>query len=499
MNCFLTRFLAAGFLLLLPSLLFARQIVIGSGTGAVFKNDMGGLKPGDTLAIRAGEYDAGGSFSHLSRITIVNYRGIVRFTHALTFSHLSDVVFSGTGQPGLEYGFSFRKMHGDAVVFEGPCKRFTVAQCEFRDVEGSAYDASHTFVKYSGDSAGLALNRVRFTGQRLVHSGPFFTGSFAACPLFENVLDSVSFTGVVVDSTMSEGPQLLAHSIYHFLVSDWKVTGPAPNAHRDFGIIQTMGNGTVRNFYRHGGWGYIWRNWNAGLNERGESWIYNCIDLASNHYGTVDTRIEAVDTSVGNSIPFCRGGNMHVFNNTSGNKRADSYVTVLVVVGDFFSAAGYKTEVRNNLCFNNLTDNANKMFKQNTMDPLPDTSNNIYCDDPIAAGLLLDTVECQLNPKGWAINGGVPTPRVITDFAGIRRPVGEGQDIGAREYPDAAVNPPRPAAIVPVAPFRWKRTLAGVGFALFVAGGLYLTAKKAFRKPKGRSTLSPRELNSRRS
>ena len=104
------------------------------------------------------------------------------------------------------------------------------------------------------------------------------------------------------------------------------------------------------------------------------------------------------------------------------------------VAGRFFSENGYTLEIRNNLCFNNATDNANRMVKQNTSDPLTDTSNNIYVADPVAAGILLDTIECRLNPAGAAIDRAVTIPYIHSDIGGVPRPLGSAADIGAREY-----------------------------------------------------------------
>jgi hypothetical protein len=198
----------------------------------------------------------------------------------------------------------------------------------------------------SGDSSTLALYKISFHYQKLLHSEPLFTGSWAANSLFQNVVDSISFLHIIVDSTASDVCQVLGHSIYRMLASHWKVSGPCPNGKHDAGIFPTSGNGKVCNIYRKGGWGYLWRIWNLGLNGRADSYLYNCIDLYTDNYRTIDTRIEPADPTTGSRIPFVRGANMHVLNNTIGNKRTINYVSQLVIAGNFCSENGYSLEVR---------------------------------------------------------------------------------------------------------------------------------------------------------
>jgi hypothetical protein len=413
----------------------AHTLVIGTGSGSVIKTDMKGLRPGDTLAIRSGFYEKGGAFSNLSGISITNQGGPVTFGQTVSLGSLSGVGIRGNGVKGLFYGIRFQDMKGTAFFVEAPCNHLSIAYCAYQNLDGVVLDASRFFIRYTGDTATMALYKTVISHQKLLHSGPLFTGSWASTGSFQNVVDSIAFLDIVIDSSGSEGNQVIGNSVYRMLADHWIITGPNPNGKHDVGIFQIAGNGTLRNIYRRNGWGYLWRLWNVGLNGRTDSYLYNCIDLSSDAYGTVDYRIAADDTTTGNRIPFCRGGNMHILNNTSGNKQnATHYVSVLVVAGRFFSENGYTLEIRNNLCFNNATDNANRMVKQNTSDPLTDTSNNIYAADPIAAGILLDTIECRLNPAGAAIDRAVTIPYIHSDIGGMRRPSGSAADIGAREY-----------------------------------------------------------------
>ncbi len=442
---------------------------------------MQGLHPGDTLAIRSGNYEKGGSFSNLKNITIINSGGILDFGQSVSLGRLSHVSISGAGVKGLKYGIRFQHYKGNAFTLAGSCSRLSISFCEYINMDGTVLDASTFFTVYNGDPATLALFRTTISNQKLVHSGALFVGSWASTASFQNVVDSIAFLNIIIDSTESDVVQVLGSSIYRLMASDWRITGPCPNGKHDAGIFQTHGNGTLRNIYRRGGWGYLWRVWNVGLNGRADSYVYNCIDLSSDCYGTLDVRMEAEDTTTGNQVPYCRGASMHVLNNTSGNKKnAVHYVSVLVIAGQFFSKNGYVLEIRNNLSFNTATDNANTLVKQNTEDPLTDTSNNIYVADPIASGILLDTVDCRLNPSGRAIDRAVSIPFINSDIDGIRRPVGKAADIGAREFPNVNAAPGVHASI--------PKKYVFIGIGLIAVAALILTVKKAAGKGSGNST-----------
>jgi hypothetical protein len=428
-------FMLCFLILSMPS--FSHIVYKGKGSGSFVQNDMTGLTPGDTLAIRAGRYERGGSFSNLTGITITNDQGVVEFGNTVTLGNLKMVSFSGNGWKKEFYGFRFQNMSGDAFALQAPCQSMVISYCEYLHLRGIAFNASQFFTRYNGNPSGFALYKTAFYYQKLLHSGPFFIGSWAANAEFQNVVDSIAFLHFIIDSTASDGNQVLGHSIYRMLASHWKVTGPCPNGNHDVGIFQISGNGTVCNVYRKGGWGYLWRIWNLGLNGRAESYLYNCIDLSSDNYGTIDTRIDPSDTTTGNKIPFCRGGSMHILNNTTGNKRTLNYVSQLVIAGNFCSSNGYRLEVRNNLCFNNIAVGTDPIIKQNTGDPIQDTSNNLYSANPIRAGILRDTILCYLNPGGRAIGQAIPYSFITSDIDGFPRPRGKSSDIGARESGDS--------------------------------------------------------------
>jgi hypothetical protein len=442
---------------------FPHTVFTGSGSGSLIQNDMNGLKPGDTLAIRSGYYEKGGSFSNLRGITIINYLGIVDFGNTVSLGNLSMVSLTGGGWKKAVYGIRFRNVKGDAFLLLSSCNSLSISYCEYYNLDGNVFNASHFFMTYNGDHTTMALYKTSFHYQKLVHTGALFVGSWASNALFQNVVDSIAFLHIIVDSTSSDVCQVLGHSIYHMLASHWKITGPCPNGKHDAGIFQISGNGTVCNIYRRGGWGYLCRIWNLSLNGRADSYMYNCIDLGTVNYGTIDTRIDASDTTTGNRSPFIRGANMHILFNTVGNKRTINYVSQLVIAGNFYPANGYTLEVRNNLCFNTVAVGADPIIKKNTSDMLADTSNNLYTADPIGSGILMDTIECKLNPSGPAIGRALTNTMISTAIDGIPRPAGKSSDIGAREFSGTLTRPDSNHGSLP-----GKWLFQGVGFLLFV-------------------------------
>ncbi len=456
---------------------YSHTLLIGSGRGSVQQSGMAGLQSGDTLAIRSGYYENGGSFDKLENITIVNFEGIVDFGKTVGLGNLRGVSITGNGWKNAVYGFRFRNLKGDAFLLQAPCSHFRLSYCEYNNIDGTAFNASQYFTTYTGDTSGFALYKARFSYQKLIHSGPLFIGSWAAPKEFKNVVDSISFLHVIVDSTNSDVCQVLGQSVYRLYASNWRVTGPCPNGKHDAGLFQTAGNGTVCNIYRKDGWGYIWRVWNIGLNGRADSYLYNCIDLNTDNYGTIDSRMEASDTTTGNEAPFLRGASMHVLNNSIGNKRTHGYVSQLVITGHFCASSGYRLEVRNNLCFNTVATGYDPIIKQNTNEPLTDTSNNLYTADPIAAGILQDTIECMLTPSSRAIDQGINIPFIKSDIDGVPRPVGRSSDIGAREFPDAsAIVYPKQVVFYK----KWPFILLGSALILTIA---FVSSKKNRKNP----------------
>lgn len=363
----------------------------------------------------------------------------VVFAGPIYISGLTNVTISGNGEAGLTYGF-LSTNKSDVFQVQGKCSGLRIYNFDNTGV-GLFFDASGSgLAVYNGTPSTKLLLNTALGNIRLISSGLLLQGSYGACTDFKNVIDSIAIFNVIITNTTSTGQEVAGASIYHLDAHDWTVVGPCPNGKTDVGIVQINGNARVHNINRNGGYGYVMRIINVGLDGVSESYLYNCIDINSWQYGTIDTRVDPGQFIGGTTVPFCIGGNIHILNNTTGNKtQADNYTTVLAIVGSF---TGYKCEIRNNLSFNTFQIQANKMIQMNASDPMPDTSNNQYYTSAQIGAVLVDQVNCFLTPNSPAIDKGVASSLVTTDIAGVSRPQGKATDVGARELVQSVTPPP---------------------------------------------------------
>jgi hypothetical protein len=99
-----------------------------------------------------------------------------------------------------------------------------------------------------------------------------------------------------------------------------------------------------------------------------------------------------------------------------------------------------------------------------------------FVEKSLKDGILVDTIECKLNPYGPAIDRAITYSFIPTDIDGVTRPTGKSADIGAREFPDpAAIIYPKQGVL------QKKWTVIGLGSAL-IAIILIVSAKKARKK-----------------
>jgi len=407
-----------------------KTVVIGNGSGFVSKISMDGLEAGDVLAIAPGSY-SGGEFSNLKNISIINNNGLVIFTGTVSLNALTNTIISGTGAKNIFYGIQFSSFSKNAFATRGNFYGLRIYNCEFLHVDGNILDVSDNGAVYTGDTSSIKLYKATLANLRLSGCGILLQGFYGTPEKLTDVIDSISIYNIKIDSTLTNGQEVAAGGIYRMDIHDWKINGYNINKNStgDIGMIHTSGNGRVYNIYRHGGRGYIWRQWNIGLNGVGESYIYNVIDLATNAYGFIDTRIDNTYFTGGDKVPFTTGGNMHIFNNTIGNKTDDHYVTPVVILGGQY---GYKTEVRNNLAFNikgfMMNNNSGSEFNQ------ADSSTNLIFNSSQILDVLSDTIYCLIrHKKSPVVDKGTNIPFIKTDIGGVPRPHGDAFDIGARE------------------------------------------------------------------
>ncbi len=266
--------------------------------------------------------------------------------------------------------------------------------CSFNGVQGNVVDASGYYTQYTGDTSTLKLYRTSIANFSLNNSGLLLQGSWGVPNDLNDVIDSLSIANVTVTQTSSNGQEVAAIA-YRVNMHNWNITynGANPVA-GDCGEFVIYGNGRLYDVYSHGGRGYLARWWNVGLNGTGTSYIYNNIDLATNAYGFIDTRIDATMFTGGTSVPYTTGGSIYIWNNISGNKTdINGYIAPFAVIGGF---GGYTCEVKNNVGFNTVNGTGSLGIIQDNSGGswAVDSSNNRYVTAANALAYFADTVNC---------------------------------------------------------------------------------------------------------
>ncbi|MBS1665992.1 MAG: hypothetical protein JST58_01305 [Bacteroidetes bacterium] len=430
---------------LLPLLLIlylhtnANIVRIGNGTGKISKISMQGLRHGDTLAITAGTY-TGGEFGNLHDITIINYGGLVTFTGSWNIggqwsggTFFYNVVFSGSGSSEF-YGFVFRGIAGNVIDCNLPTNaRPGMYGLRFERMRfintGVCFNLYGNRVVYDGTDATFKLRNSSFryikcdTTEQLVNAAAFPN---------QGLLDSIDIHHCIVNQCQTDGV-VVAGSLFRFNIHDnvFRFNGNQPGS-TDIGNFFLLGNGQLHNNYMYGGRGYITRLIVASLGPTiTETYIYNNIQLATSIYGGVDIR---GNSSNYNGSPYVTNGNVHIINNTIGNKSAANQYTNAILV--LYPMAGH-VELKNNLAFNTYQSQPNDdhIIMNFSGGNQPLVSNNRYYDSlQILGTVLADTnLFCELASESSLIGAGIYFPNIHTDFKDSARPnppsIG-AQDIG---------------------------------------------------------------------
>jgi len=424
----------------------AKTVVIGNGTGSVSQTSMTGLTPGDVLAIRPGSY-TGGNFSNLSGITIINNGGLVTFTGFVTLANNVDVTISGTGLSSLQYGFAFS---GGGFNITSRCQGLRLYNF-YANKTGRFIDVSEnqTTTTYNGTANSIRLQNATLANLRLINCGNMICGSFGHAYNLANFVDSIAAYNIIYDSVPDIGQVVSAANIYRFDFHDMTIHLPSTvHSGKDIGVFSINGGtGQLHNIYRSGGWGWLIRIFGAAIgNVPGDVWVYDNIDLNGTCYGTAEVRSDSIEWSNTNNL--LTGINIHIINNTGGNKidNFGTYTTAVALIPNL--VPGYTAEVRNNLAFNNQNPGragGGVEFWQPANPPV--MSNNFYYNDYNAAGLV-DAVNCFLKSTSPVVDAGTTVSRTNKDFAGVSRPQGKAYDAGAREFNQ---NTPPPTNQAPVA------------------------------------------------
>ena len=418
------------FLICTGSELYAKTVIIGTGSGSVTVNGMSGLAPGDILAMTPGNY-TGATFSNLNGITITNNGGLVSFSGSIYFTSNINITFIGNGAPGITYGFKLQNIAADAMFTYGNHTSCTWSNMEFVNIGGQAINSQNAMINYDGvNNSTKAHYLCKFLNMHLDHVGSF-TNNYKGPTT--NVQDSCEYAYITVDNSPTWN-QMDAIGLYRGNFHHWILNSNLVHGQNDQGEFIIYGNANIHHMFRTGHhWGWLVRFFHMSLGQPTDIHVYNNVDVGSISYGLCEWRIPV------GSI----GGNIYVYNNTTGNRQnVSNYTTAIFLSYD--STPGYQAFVANNLMFNCVPGPADATKKGviNFGVAKINNSNFLYYDNPITAGVLQDTVNCYLKAGSPAIDAGVNIPWIKDDLGGVSRPQGNAFDIGGREFNSGAPPPP---------------------------------------------------------
>lgn len=364
---------------------FGATFTLGSGSGTLQLTSMSGHSYGDSALCVPGTYSSA-TFSNIQGIKFFNNGGFVFITGGTTMGLDSGCLWNGGTWSGSQFGFVFE----NSITWSNRWVRDTMTGFEFSGVGTclsisgniSVYDQINSYTK---TMRGCVFNNLLEN-----NSTQLFQGTFAAVTALQNVLDSISVSNLTITNDQGDGNQIQVNGIYHLHASYWTKVGGTATGTTDVGMIQIVGNAVVDHVYRNGGYGYIMRICSAGLNSTAvNSYLYDCIDVNTKKYGSLDCRSGEDFSGVSYSgVSGLIVADVFELNNTTGNKTdtaVSPYTAVLGVIGDM-SPAEY--HAHNNFCYNNKRYQSNALYQLNTSDAM-DTSNNFY--QPTASFSLQDS------------------------------------------------------------------------------------------------------------
>ena len=420
-------------LFFLPLTIFANHFTIGTGSGGLTLTSMSGHSSGDTALVTPGTYSSG-DFENLTGITIMNNGGLVTFNGSVYIANLTNCTIYGGGQNGLTYGFYFTGFNNTAIP-TGRLTNVKISRIYVYNTQSVVFDFNNAGFVYNGTTASLGSYKFYVDSCKFVKTDMVYQGSYGFAPTYQGISDSTYLTHLIIDSVYGDGNVIFGNGVFGLVAHDIIMTNTGLNGSGDRGAFELTGDILLYNIYRKGGYGYLIRLYGTGLNGRSDSYIYNCYDLSTENYGTIDYRIDPTDTTTNSSPPFLRGSSLHIYNITSGNKRETlGYTAPILVLYNYEPAAGYKCEMRNCIGFNSqIPYGGTHIYYQATADPLTDTSNNLYYANPITSNLFTDSINCTLKTGSPLVDRGGTISYFHTDYKGTIRPQGSAWDVGADE------------------------------------------------------------------
>ena len=427
----------------------AKTVTIGTGSGTLSVTSMGSLSlvAGDTIAINTGTY-SGATFTHLNNVTIVPGTGGVNFTAPVGISDDSAVTWDGTVLPGVTYGFTFANFPvGNSCFASIGANNLncTIKGVRAIDTGGSVLNGAGGNLVYNGTTASCVFYNMTVDTIKTSGSSSVYQGTFANNTTYYNVCIGLTIRNVICLHDGAEGTnECSANNTFNMVADNWVIVGPTIGNTGDQGIFNISGNCTLSNIYRSGGWGWLMRIFNSSLVTPSTSYIYNCIDLNNDAYGTVDTRIDiaSIAATTGSAYPLA-GNGIKFLNDTAGNHLdLTGYRSNLVLnygsTDGLGSPTVYEVDVINCFAFNNPAGGVNPWISGSLYcKGGPDATNlvmnnNVDLSSTLPSGYITTVYACYPVPGGPLVGTGATVATTADDIYGYPRT--GTYDIGAVQH-----------------------------------------------------------------
>jgi len=226
---------------------------IGTGSGALSVKSMGTYQAGDILDIVPGAYSSA-SFGNLARIFVTASGGKVSFASSISLDKNNGLQFDATNftLPVNSSGFVPVSNNRNISIVKGD---FSANPNTPSVVDGSGNKITYKGTDDTTLFTNLTLDNIKVKGKTMLYNG-----TWADALTLGNVVKGLVMTNItVVNDGTGSCQKVFGISIYNMIADTWSISGPTIQNNGDIGIFQTVGNGTLKNINRNGGWGYLWR------------------------------------------------------------------------------------------------------------------------------------------------------------------------------------------------------------------------------------------------
>lgn len=393
----------------------AKTFEVGTGSGSLTIDGKAlGIPTNAIIKIKGGSYNniQISNFQYESGTVYIQNNGLVELVgeKKITFSNIKNVIFSGSGTPGIEKGFVFRDKSSDAnsVQLSNDINNFTFRDVKFKNV--STYGAIQYDSKkvYNGSESSYAKN-LKFINIECDNTGTLirFKGS-AENGSIVGLIKDIEISHVSFKNSSSVGSIVVLENAQGYDIHNNSVQNINQNNNNHNGVFYIQGSGKFYNNHIRDHQGNAIRAWIYSIGTTPQTTlIFNNIVANSRQYGAFELQSFAKNMMSG----LTTYSNAMVFNNTCGNLLPKGG-TFPAQVLDLYGLYGGKCEVFNNIGYNfPLVAQHNTNFIWNQLnDTKPTATANKYYNTYQNAGIA--------NDSNFNLNSGSPLKNSGTTLNG---------------------------------------------------------------------------------